>query len=63
MEALYKDLSAHVRSTFRMHGGFHSHSSLYRMESYAFPPFNFSPLTECLQPLCHRRNITSIAIF
>ena len=36
---------------------------LNRVESKAFCLINSTPLTDCLQPLCHRRNVASLALF
>ena len=45
-------------------GRLHSYSSLLnRVESKAFCLINSSPLTDCLQPLSHRRNVASLALF
>ena len=36
---------------------------LNRVEAKAFRLINSSPLTDCLQPLSHRRNVASLALF
>ena len=36
---------------------------LDRVESKAFCLINFSPLTDCLQPLSLRRNVASLTVF
>ena len=44
--------------------GSSTHTALLnRVESKAFRLINSSPLTDCLQPLSHRRNVASLALF
>ena len=44
-------------------GGSTHTALLDRVESKAFRLINSSPLTDCLQPLSHHRNVASLAIF
>ena len=44
-------------------GKFHSYSSIEQVKSKAFRLINSSPLTNYLQPLSHRRNVASLALF
>ena len=44
-------------------GGFTHTALLNKVESKAFRLINSSPLTDCLQPLSHHRNVASLALF
>ena len=52
-----------VSSVRWFHGGSAHTALLNRVESKAFRLINSSPLTDCLQPLSHRRSVDSLALF